>query len=598
MKNLKFILRYAQPEGKRVLAILIDVVLYTTFLLTTPLILSTMMDNIINELPIDNTLIAQGVELLGGREFLRENLWIGGALVLLSYSLVAFGIHRRAMNCGILSETFSQNLRNKMYDHMQKLPFSYHKMKDSGDLIQRSTSDIDTIRRFLSGQISELCYSILIISLSAMVMLSRSVKLTIIGLCLTPLTFLVTSIFYRVSKALFKECDESESRMLAVLQENLNGTRVVKAFNQEINEINKFENVNEDFRDKLEKVIHALAIYWNVSDFIGTTQIFILIMAGIHFAMKGEITVGTFSIFISYESMIVWPIRQLGRIISDMGKISVAIHRLQEVLDEKMEDLESGIKPDIKGEIIFDHVDFAYEDSSVATLHDISLHIKPHSKVAIMGPTGSGKSSLVLLMNGIYDYQKGSIKIDGHELRDINKAWLRKHVQIVLQEPFLYSKTIYDNIRLAASADTEEVRNVAKTASIDHVIQEFDKGYDTEVGEKGVTLSGGQKQRVAIARTLMLKSPVVVFDDSLSALDSKTDASIQKSLNELDYPVTTIMITHRINSARSADQIIVLEDGRIAQCGTHDELVQQEGLYRRIYEIQQEGGEESCQKAS
>lgn len=591
MKNLRFIMHYASPQAKRAILILLDVVIYTTFLLATPLILSTMVDNIIQGLPIENEIISSIIEALGGVEYLRDNLWIGGVLVLASYALVAFGIHRRAMNCGILSETFSQNMRNAMYDHMQKLPFSYHKIKDSGDLIQRSTSDIDTIRRFLSGQISELAYSILIITLSASIMLTRSIKLTLFAVCLTPLTFIVTGIFYKVSRKRFQDCDEAESRMLAVLQENLNGTRVVKAFNQEIKEIEKFEAVNEEFRYKLETMIHALAIYWNVSDFIGTTQIFIIIMAGIHFAMQGEITAGTFSIFISYGSMIVWPIRQLGRIISDMGKISVAISRLEEVLHEEMEDLETGIKPEIKGEIVFEHVDFAYEDSTVATLHDISLHIKPNTKVAIMGPTGSGKSSLVMLMNGIYDYQKGSIKIDGHELRDINKSWLRKHVQIVLQEPFLYSKTIYENIRLASNADSEDVRKVARSASIDHVIQEFDKGYDTEVGEKGVTLSGGQKQRVAIARTLMLKSPVVVFDDSLSALDSKTDASIQKSLNELDYPVTTIMITHRINSARSADQIIVLEDGKIAQCGTHDELVRQEGLYRRIYEIQQEGGE-------
>ena len=305
----------------------------------------------------------------------------------------------------------------------------------------------------------------------------------------------------------------------------------------------------------------------------------------------GEITVGTFSVFISYESMIIWPIRQLGRIISDMGKISVSIGRIQEVLNEECEDLESGIKPEIIGDIEFSHVNFAYADATVATLHDISFRIKAHTKVAIMGPTGSGKSSLIHLLNRIYDYDSGSITIDGIDIRDINKSWLRKNVQIVLQEPFLYSKTIKDNIGVAVTSSFEEIRSVAKTASIDHVIQEFDQGYDTEVGEKGVTLSGGQKQRVAIARTLILKSPIVVFDDSLSALDSKTDAAIQKALNELDYPVTTLMITHRINSAKSADQIIVLDEGRVVQQGTHDELIHQEGIYKRIYEIQNEGGD-------
>ena len=591
MKDLKFIIQYSKPYSYKVFSILVDVILYVSGLLMAPLILSYMIDNVINGIPLEDGLALNFINMLGGVEFLRKNLWVGGLLVIAAYGLVGLGIHLRAKNCGRLSETFSENVRNEMYDHMQKLPFSYHKMKDSGDLLQRSTSDIDTIRRFLSGQISELLYSIIIIAFSAIVLFSRNVKLACIALCLTPFTFLATGIFYKISKKAFLECDESEARMMAVIQENLNGTRVVKAFNQEIHEIEKFEDANEDFRNKLYHMIHLLAIYWFTSDLIGTLQIFIMVIAGIFMSMNGEITIGTFSIFISYQSMIIWPIRILGRIISDMGKISVSIGRIKEVLNEEIEDLDAGIEPIIVGDIEFKDVDFMYADSSVATLHDINLKIKAHSKVAIMGPTGSGKSSLIHLLNRIYDPTSGVITIDGMDIKEINKAYLRKNVQIVLQEPFLYSKSIKENIGVATSAGLEEIRNVAQRASIDHVIQKFDQGYDTEVGEKGVTLSGGQKQRVAIARTLMLKSPIVVFDDSLSALDSKTDAAIQKSLNELDYPVTTLMITHRINSARSADQIIVLDEGRIVQCGTHDELVNQEGIYKRIYEIQNEGGD-------
>lgn len=591
MKDLAFIRKYSKPYDKKVFAIFLDVVLYVTGMLLAPLIVSYMVDNIIHGLPIEEAWVLNVVNWLGGVEYLRENLWIGGILVVAVYLLVGIGIHRRTKNCGIFAETFAQNIRNVVYDHMQKLPFSYHKMKDSGDLIQRSTSDIDMIRRFLAGSISELFYSVLIIVLAAIILFTRNVTLTLIALCLTPLTFIATAIFYKVSKQVFTKCDEDEAKMMAVLQENLNATRVVKAFNQEINEIKKFDRANHEFRNGIHQVVHVLAVYWNVSDLIGTLQIFILIMAGIHFAINGEITVGTFSVFIAYESMIIWPIRQLGRIVADMGKISVSIQRIQEILDEEIEDLESGYKPEIQGDIVFDHVNFSYSDSSVATLHDISFHIQAHSKVAIMGKTGSGKSSLIHLLNGIYDYQSGSIRIDGVELKEINKSYLRKNIQIVLQEPFLYSKTIYENLRLAASSNQEEVKRVAQTASIDYVIESFDKGYETEVGEKGVTLSGGQKQRMAIARSLMLKSPVVIFDDSLSALDSKTDAQIQKALSELDYPVTTLMITHRINTARNADQIIVLDQGRIAQCGTHEQLIHQEGFYKQIYEIQSEGGE-------
>lgn len=379
--------------------------------------------------------------------------------------------------------------------------------------------------------------------------------------------------------------------MMAVIQENLNATRVVKAFHQEKKEIDKFEEVNEAYRIKLNEMIHALAVFWNVSDFIGAFQLFLMVMGGIYFASKGEITAGTFFVFLTYENMIIWPIRQLGRILADMGKLSVSIGRIEEVLNEPCEDLDCGLLPEIKGDIVFDHVSFAYPDSDEEILKDLSFHISPYTKTAIMGATGSGKSSLIHLLNGIYDYSSGSIKLDGVELREINKHHLRRNVQLVLQEPFLYSKTIYENIVLPSSENIkDEVEKAAKSARIHHVIEEFDQGYDTEVGEKGVMLSGGQKQRMAIARSLIVHSPVVIFDDSLSALDSKTDAKIQEELANLENLMTTIMVTHRINTACKADQIIVLEKGRIVQCGSHEELIHQEGIYQRIYQIQNEGG--------
>lgn len=293
-----------------------------------------------------------------------------------------------------------------------------------------------------------------------------------------------------------------------------------------------------------------------------------------------------------YESTIVWPLRQLGRILSDLGKVSVSITRIEEVLNEEAEDLESGLRPDISGNICFDHVSFRYEDGSRHTLHDLSFTIHEGERIAIMGPTGSGKSSLVHLLSGIYDYDQGSITINGVELRNIAKSWLRRHVQIVLQEPFLFSKTIYENIHLSDHhAMKEDVVEAARMSCIHNDIEDFDQGYETMVGEKGVTLSGGQKQRVAIARSLLAKSPIMVFDDSLSALDMKTDAMIQEALQDIRYSMTMLMITHRVASAQNADRILVLEHGRLVQEGTHEELIKQDGLYRRIYEIQKEGGE-------
>lgn len=592
MKKLKFILDYAKPDDKRIIAIFFDVAIYALAMLVSPLILSIMVDNVIQGIPADNQMITAILQRLGGDAHLRNNLWIGSLLMLAVYILIAFGVHRRTINCGLVSETFAENIRNAVYDHMQKLPFAYHKQKDSGDLLQRCTSDIDQIRRFLASQISEMLYSILIVCFAAAILFSKHAKLAAISVVLLPLILIASLIFYTKSKKIFLDCDIAESKMMAVLQENLNAMRVVKAFHQEKVEIDKFEEKNEDYRVKLFRLVNALGIFWNISDLIGMIQILIMIIFGIQFAVAQQLSVGTFFVFLTYISMIIWPIRQLGRILADMGKVSVSVSRIKEILDEEAEDLEAGIKPEIIGDIVFDHVSFNYEDSEEHTLNDVSFHIEANTRVAIMGPTGSGKSSLIHLLNGIYDYKGGSIRIDGHELRTISKAWLRKKVQIVLQEPFLYSKTIYENIHLAASkSERDEIIKAAKTASIHNVIEEFEKGYDTEVGEKGVTLSGGQKQRLAIARSLLLKSPIVIFDDSLSALDSKTDAMIQDALNQLDYPVTTLMITHRINTARNADLILVLDHGKLIQSGTHESLIHEEGLYKRIYEIQSEGGE-------
>ena len=254
--------------------------------------------------------------------------------------------------------------------------------------------------------------------------------------------------------------------------------------------------------------------------------------------------------------------------------------------------MERGLRPKISGNIRFDHVSFRYEDGSEHTLHDLSFELHEGERIAIMGPTGSGKSSLVHLLSGIYDYDEGSITINGVELRDIAKSWLRRHVQIVLQEPFLFSKTIYENIHLADHHSMkEDVVEAARMSCIHNDIEEFDQGYETMVGEKGVTLSGGQKQRVAIARSLLARSPIIVFDDSLSALDMKTDAMIQEALQDIAYPMTMLMITHRVASAQNADRILVLEHGRLVQAGTHEELIAQKGLYKRIYDIQKEGGE-------
>ncbi|MEG0094646.1 MAG: ABC transporter ATP-binding protein, partial [Erysipelotrichaceae bacterium] len=561
-------------------------------LLLAPLILSCFIDNIIQGIPFENAIMTSLIEKMGGISYLRQNLWIGSLLIIVVFASTCFALYRGKMHGGNVSETFANHVRNELYNHLQLLPFSYHKQKDSGDLIQRCTSDIETIRRFLGTQLSEMMFSILNALIAITILFSKNTKLALLSIVLIPFILLAAYLFFSKAKVIFLDCDIAESKMTTVLQENLNAMRVVKAFHQEQKEIDKFEEHNEEYTKKYFKLMHTLAIFWSGTDFLGQMQILLTIVCGILMSFNGEISLGTFFVFFIYESMIVWPMRQLGRILADMGKVSVSITRIQEVLDEEVEDLNQGLKPDLKGDIVFDHVSFQYKDGSKHTLHDLCFSIKANSKVAILGPTGSGKSSLVHMLTRIYDYDSGSITINGIEIKKISKAWLRKNVQIVLQEPFLFSKSIYDNIHLAnIHSNRDEVFHAASNACIHKDIATFNLGYDTMVGEKGVTLSGGQKQRVAIARTLLTKSPIIIFDDSLSALDTKTDALIQDALTNLDYSMTMLMITHRVNSARYADKIIVLENGRIAQVGSHEELIHQEGLYQRIYHIQSEGGE-------
>lgn len=589
MNTIRFVLHHAKPDHKKILGIVCFVFVYAFGMLLAPLIVSFIVDKVING-DVMGSMETALVSFVGGIEVLREHIWMGGILIILVYGIVAFAIHKRSMYAGMISERFAMNVRDAMYDHMQKLPFSYHKMKDSGDLIQRSTSDIEQVRRFLGGQMAEMMFAIFTISVAGVILYSIHPTLMFIAISFMPLLIVISFFFFMKSKKIFLSCDEAEADMTGILQENLNAMRVVKAFQQEKREMDKFEVANDLFREKLYQLMHAMSVFWGGTDVLCMFQILLVIVCGIHYADIQELTAGNFFVFLTYEGMMIWPMRQLGRILADMGKVVVSSKRMQEVLQEKMEDLTTGLTPNIKGDIVFDHVSFHYDDAPNLVLKDVSFMINAGSRIAIMGPTGSGKSSLMHILTRIYEYE-GSIKIDGIELRDISKTWLRDHIAIVLQEPFLFSKSIYDNIALAkASASRKEVEKVANIASIHHDILQFEDGYDTAVGEKGVTLSGGQKQRIAIARTIIKETPIVIFDDSLSALDAKTDSQIQQALATLNTGLTSIMITHRINSAANADQIIVLEAGSITQMGTHAQLIEKDGLYKKIYEIQKEGG--------
>jgi ATP-binding cassette subfamily B protein len=492
----------------------------------------------------------------------------------------------------IAAETIAKNIRTKLFNHIQYLSYDTHVKLETGDLVQRCTSDIDTVRQFLSVQVTEVARTLFFIIISITVMFFLNIKMTLIAISIVPFIFGFSFIFFLKIKKIFKQSDEAEGRMSTILQENLTGVRVVRAFARQSYEINKFDEKNINYRDYTYKLIKLLSMFWAVSDFLILSQTAIVIISGVYFVSIDALTIGAFVAFTIYTSMLLWPVRQMGRILSDMGKALVSMGRIKEILEKEIENpITDDLKPEIKGNIEFKNINFSYDNHKV--LNDITFSVKQGERIAILGPTGSGKSSLIHLLLKLYDYQDGSIKIDGVELKKIDKKWIRKHIGITLQEPFLFSKSIGENISLSVdNKDKSKIIEAAQAAMIHDSIESFESSYDTVVGEQGVTLSGGQKQRVAIARTIIKEASIYIFDDSLSAVDTETDLAIRDALEKRNRNSTMFIISHRISTLSRADKILVIENGTLTQEGTHNELIKKEGLYKRIWEVQSRFGEQ------
>ncbi len=534
---------------------------------------------------------------LQSREYYLNHLWVIALFYLAIISTHALFVYLRGRWLNIGSEKNAQQMREQLYAHLQNVPYDYHKHTSTGDLVQRCTSDVDTIRRFLSTQFMEIVRTIVMVAIAVVVMISISPKLTLISLISTPILFLISFIYFKNVQKQFELSDVAEGALSTYVQENAAGVRVVRAFGQQQSEVDGFEEKNKSYRDTTYKLIKMLGIFWGSTDPVAAGQTILTLVVCTVMAARGEISIGTMIIFGTYTGMVVWPVRQLGRVLADFGKSVVSLKRLQEIMDVPME-TENGraLEPDIKGDISFRDVTFGY-DYPDEVLKGISFDVKAGQTVAILGATGSGKSSLVHLLQRLYYCTGGSITVDGIDVNDIERHHLRKNIGIVLQEPFLYSRSILENIRITdPKATNETVFESARIAAIHEVIESFDEGYQTLVGERGVTLSGGQKQRVAIARMLMQDAKILVFDDSMSAVDTETDTAIRDALSLRRKDITTFIISHRITTLCEADFILVLENGRIVQQGTHEELMAVPGLYSKIAEIQtmdaEEGGEE------
>lgn len=554
----------------------------------TPVMLAEIIDSVLGTSP--STLpdfVLAPIRALGGRQFLVDNLWVlGAALVVLNLINGVF-TYLKGRLTAVASENIALTLRESLYEHLQRLPFAYHVRAETGDLIQRCTSDVDTIRRFLSVQLMDVVNTVFMVTIALIILFGKNVSLTLYSMILVPPLFAFATWFFTKVHKGFRESDEAEGKLSAVLQENLTGVRVVRAFGQQQREVEKFDKASSTFRQKTRHLLNLLAVYWGGGDALSMAQSMITLLICVVYASRGEITVGTLVVFTTYVNMLLFPIRQLGRTLSDAGKSMVSMERVQAILDEPAEpDEPDALKPDLSGDIVFDHVSFHYDDDE-PVLRDVSFTIPAGKTAAILGNTGSGKSTLMYLLQRLYAPTSGRITIGGVPLEKIDREYLRAHVGLILQEPFLYSKTIRENVGIALrDAEMEQIENAADTACAKGFIARSERGYDTLVGERGVTLSGGQKQRIAIARTLLKQNDILIFDDSLSAVDTETDAAIRTALRERQTGMTTLIISHRITTLSQADLILVLEDGRITQQGTHQELCSRPGLYQRINGIQ------------
>lgn len=579
IKPLKGTMKYFVPA-------LFCTFFYTLFKFLIPQIVGVTVDNVIGTLPAEGRIAQLLLELGGGRQNLRDNLIL--CALGIGICALAEGIcnYFSRINVTRGTEKYTMGLRNDLLRHIESLPFSWHTDNSTGDIIQRSTADVMTLRNFISSQLIEVIKTVILLGVALAIMFSMNIKLALVFCATVPVIVIYSLLFHSRISRQFRHADEAEGELLTQVQENLSGVRVVRAFGRERHELDKFNSTSDKYVKNWVDLGYTLGFFWGIGDLATCIQIMSVICAGAYFAANGELSLGTLLIFISYTQSLTGPVRSLGKSLSELSKAGVSAERIEEILSSPPEeDAPDAFSEGFGGDIVFENVSFSYGDNRV--LSSLSFTVKEGTTLGILGTTGSGKSSLTYLLNRLYEPDEGQITVGGKDIRSFKKSYLRRNIGLVLQDNFLFSKTIAENIAMAADEkDTESIRSCAAAASVDSDISSFPAAYDTMVGERGVTLSGGQRQRIAIARTLMQRCPVMIFDDSLSAVDMETDAKIRESLRRSTANTTVFLISHRINTLMNADKIIVLDEGRIVEEGTHKELLANGGLYSRVCAIQ------------
>jgi ATP-binding cassette subfamily B protein len=488
------------------------------------------------------------------------------------------------------SEGIAQRTRNYLFDHIQRLSFAFHDKTQTGELIQRSTSDVDAIRRFFATEAIGFGRIILLFGINFIAIYNLNAQLALISVIIIPFIVIMSYFFFRKIAVAYEQYQEKEAVLSNTLQENLSGVRLVKAFARQDYELGKFENNNSERYLKGKELVKWHSLYWPGSDILAGGQMLLGFFVGAIMTINGTITLGTYMAYTGMLIWIIWPMRMLGRLIVEMSRAMVSYDRVIELVKEDREQLTTGSYAPaggVRGEIFFDHVSFRYDETD-PVLEDISFYVYPGQSIALLGYTGSGKSSLVNLLPRFYEVTSGRLLIDNVEIENYPRHYLRQQIGIVEQEPFLFSRTIRENIAYSAgrAVSDNEIVEAAKAAAIHDVILDFPNGYNTLVGERGVTLSGGQKQRVTIARTLLKDPRILILDDATSSVDTETEEAIRQALNKLMENRTTFIIAHRIQSVMKADLILVMDKGRIVQKGKHSDLVKQPGVYRDIFDLQ------------
>jgi len=541
-------------------------------------------------------LISRLVAWLGGAGFLRTHLWLAPLGMVALAAASGFFSYLKGWPASLASDGTSRQLKDRLYNHLNHIPAHYHDRADTGDLVQRCTSDVETTRLFLASQVMEIANAVVLGAMALPLMLSLNAGMTLVSFSLILPIIGYGYFYFRSVKHVFREVEQAESALTAVVQENLTGIRVVRAFARHDFENARFAAPNQLYRDRNLHLLRLMSWYWSISDIFVLGQMGLTLIVGARGITEGKLTVGVLFAFISYLGIMMWPLRQLGRILTDLGKTSVAIARIQEILDAKLEP-EPPVAPwlvehPISGRISVRNLHFRHAGGSLpatghGALNGISFDVQPGESLAILGASGAGKSTLAHLLLRLYDYSEGTIQLDGRALSSLPRAWVRGQIGVVMQEPFLFSKTLRENLRLGRNdAPDHEIEEAARAASIHDTILSFEHGYGTLVGERGITLSGGQRQRVAIARAVLRRPPVLILDDAMSSIDGETEALVLKALRERRGRATTLLIAHRLSTVAHADRVIVLDHGRIIQAGTHAELSAREGLYRRLWQIQ------------